>query len=339
MDGLRLGVVGAGLRGRMFADVTADIPGVEFVGFADPFHATSQLAVAGRPKRLFGSTSELLDHGRPDAVILATPDHAHAAPAVEVAQRGVAMMLEKPIATTIDDTRAIQDAVRRGGAPCMVAFENRWNPPFVKIHELVQSSALGTPVFQSANLSNTYHVATNMLGWAASSSPLWFLMPHTVDLVMWLGGSPIRTVMATGSKGLLAARGVDTWDVVHVMAELENGSTATLTSAWVLPDGAPSIVDFTYELVGSTSSVRTDIGRSGIEHFTNRHATIGTLDAKQNGTDTSAPAWMARSFVHSIMSGSPVPTTIADGIAVNDVLFAIERALSSGRTEYVTALN
>ncbi|MEO7006720.1 MAG: Gfo/Idh/MocA family oxidoreductase [Terrimesophilobacter sp.] len=336
--GLKVGIVGAGLRGRMFADVIAGIPGADIVGFADPYQTSPDLPVASRPTPVFADTTALLDSVRPDAVILATPDHAHAPPAVEVARRGIAMMLEKPVATTIDDTRAIRDAVRAGGAPCMVAFENRWSAPFMKIHDLVQSGILGRPVFQSANLSNSYHVPTVMLHWAASSSPLWFLMPHTIDLVTWLSDSWVTTVMARGTRGLLAARGIDTWDVVHVVAELDDGSTATLTSSWVLPEGSPSIVDFTYELVGSRSSVRTDIGRSGIQHFADRHVTLGVLDSAPNGQNTSAPAWMARSFVDSIMTGSPVFTTIEDGIAVNNVLFAIERSLASGRSENVTPL-
>ena len=338
MVGLKVGIVGAGLRGRMFADVVASIPGVDIVGFADPFQKSSDLSVASGSAPVFADTAALLDTARPDAVILATPDHAHAQPAVEVARRGIAMMLEKPVATSTEDTRAIRGAVRTGGAPCMVAFENRWSAPFMKIHDLVQSGDLGRPVFQSANLSNSYHVPTVMLRWAASSSPLWFLMPHTIDLVTWLSDSRITTVMARGTRGLLAARGIDTWDVVHVVAELDNGSTATLTSSWVLPDGSPSIVDFTYELVGSSSSVRTDIGRSGIQHFADRHTTLGVLDSQPNGQNNSAPAWMARSFIDSIMTGSPVLTSIEDGIAVNDVLFAIERSLASGRSENVMPL-
>jgi predicted dehydrogenase len=338
MVGLKVGIVGAGLRGRMFADVVAGIPGVDIVGFADPYQTSSDLSVASRPVPVYVGAAALLDAARPDAVILATPDHAHAQPALEVARRGIAMMLEKPVATTTEDTRAIRDAVRAGGAPCMVAFENRWNAPFMKIHDLVQSGDLGRPVFQSANLSNTYHVPTVMLRWAASSSPLWFLMPHTIDLVTWLSDSRVTTVMARGTRGILAARGIDTWDVVHVVAELDNGSTATLTSSWVLPDGSPSIVDFTYELIGSRSSVRTDIGRSGIQHAADRHTTLGVLDSQPNGQNNSAPAWMARSFIDSIMTGSPVLTSIEDGIAVNDVLFAIERSLASGRSENVTPL-
>ena len=64
----------------------------------------------------------------------------------------------------------------------------------------------------------------------------------------------------------------------------------------------------------------------------------GSIRISSNGQNNSAPAWMARSFIDSIMTGSPVLTSIEDGIAVNDVLFAIERSLASGRSENVMPL-
>lgn len=337
---MRIGIVGAGLRGKMFADVAAGIPDARVVAFADPYLARTadEEFVRGQAVPVFGDADAMFDSARLDAVILATPDHAHAAPAVSAARRGLAMMLEKPVATSVEDTLAIADAVREGGSRCMVAFENRWNANFVKMRGLVTSGALGAPVYHAVTLSNSYYVPTTMLSWASHSSPLWFLMPHTVDLVMWLGGSRVRTVTARGTRGLLAARGIDTWDVVHVILELDDGSTATLTSSWVLPDGRPSIVDFTYNLVGSESSVSTDVTGSGLQHFSDRHATIGTLDAPMNGENNSAPAWMIRSFVQSLLAGTPLPTTIDDGIAVNEVLFAIERSLATGLPSAVTPL-
>ncbi len=329
---LRVGIVGAGLRGRMFAAVLAGIPGVELVGFADTMRPD------GLTGPVYDSAAELCEKAAPEAIILATPDHLHAEAAVEIARHGIPIMLEKPVATTANDVIAIRDAIQAGGGRCMVAFENRWNPHFLRIREQMDRGRIGRVLHQQAVLSNSYFVPTTMLRWAEHSSPLWFLMPHTVDLVTWMAGAGVRSVSAQGSRGVLAARGVDTWDVVHALLEFDDGSTASLTSSWVLPESLPSIVDFTFEVVGADGAARTSIGREGVQVFGDRHDTLGLIDLPQDGTLTAPPAWMVRSFIDCVRTGAPFPTTLDDGLAVNDVLFAIERSLASGTREQVVPI-
>ncbi|UAJ78891.1 Gfo/Idh/MocA family oxidoreductase [Leifsonia sp. ZF2019] len=344
MSGLSMGamhprvlIVGAGLRGRMFAHVVATEPQAELVGFVDPALPQGATAIIdGQPFPVWRSIADAYAEADPNSAIIATPDFLHADAVTELVNRGAALMLEKPVATTPEDTARIDDAVARAGVYCMVAFENRWNTPFLTIRQSVEAGQTGAPIFQAARLSNTYSVPQRMLSWAAKSSPLWFLMPHTVDLVQWIGGADIRTVFARGTRGVLAGRGIDTWDVVHVLAELTDGSTASLTSAWVLPESHPAPVDFTYELVGTQGSALTDIGRSGVQVFQDRHTTVGMLGGAFDGIDSGAPAWMTRRYLADLRSGRSPETPLAAGIQVNRVLFAVERSLRSGASEVVT---
>ncbi|MCQ6307694.1 gfo/Idh/MocA family oxidoreductase, partial [Bacillus cereus] len=71
------------------------------------------------------------------------------------------------------------------------------------------------PVSQSVTLSHTLFVPTTMLSWSGSSSPIWFLMPHVLDLAFWLAEAEPVSGYARGRRGVLAARGIDTWDLVH----------------------------------------------------------------------------------------------------------------------------
>jgi predicted dehydrogenase len=336
LETVKVAVIGAGIRGKMFADVLAGIPNTVLVGFVDPaLPRDAGIEVRGQHVAHWPTTDEMWEDATPNAVIVATPDFLHADVVVDMAKRGVAIMLEKPVATTQEDTERIKEAVANSGVYCMVAFENRWNPPFTKIRAQIESGATGKPVFQAARLSNTYFVPTKMLSWAAKSSPLWFLFPHTIDLVQWLAGAEVTKVSALGTRGLLTARGVDTWDVVHVLATLSDGSTANLTSAWVLPEGHPAPVDFTYEFVGESQSAFTDVGRSGLQMFGDRHSTVGVSDGVFDGENSSAPAWMARRFVRDLHEGRDPETPLSTGLQVNQVLFAIERSLESGEPQTV----
>jgi predicted dehydrogenase len=322
----------------MFAGVVQGSPGFVVEAIIDPYLRDHDptLTVRGVEVPVIGSTREL-GASTPDAVIVATPDHLHREAVVAAANAGVPVMVEKPLATSREDFEAMSAAVEQSGVYCMVAFENRWNPPFMKMKSMVMDGTLGPILYQNAELSNAFIVAELALTWAAHSSPMWFLMPHTVDLVHWLAASRTKRVSAIGSRGALAKRGVDTWDVVHAQLTLEDGSTASLVSSWVLSNGSPSPVDFTYALVGADAVARTDIGRHGVQLSRDETRVHGILDAAYGPDLSAAPTWMARTFLADVLAGTPASATWDDALAVNNTLFAIERSLLSGQPEEVSA--
>ncbi|MBM7788710.1 Gfo/Idh/MocA family protein [Tenggerimyces flavus] len=328
----RVGIVGAGIRGRLFAQALAGVQGVEVVGLADSSERVAREAREATGLTVHPSHDELLNES-PDAVIVATPDFAHKDAAVAAANAGCALLLEKPVATSLADAYAIRDAVRATGVRCMVGFENRWNPHLVRVGEAVHKGELGAVTSQNYTLSNTYFVPTKMLSWAAKSSPAWFLMPHTTDLAIWLAGSRPASVYASGSRGLLQERGVDTWDVVHALITFENGSTANLTSAWILPESMDGIVDFTFQVIGSNGSVRGDLGHQGLVLATDQQRSLWPVGGTVPGELIGAPVWMARHFVRQLETGADLSPSLDEGVLVTEVICAIERSLASGKVE------
>lgn len=339
---IAVGIVGAGLRGRLFAAAIESSPHGAVLACADPrarqFGAA--IRIGSRTVPAYSDVDEMFRAHPLDAVIIATPDHLHAAPVLAAASRQLPMLIEKPLATTESDTRAIRDAVVASAAPCMIAFENRWNPAFVAAKQAVSDANFGALRYQRANLSNTTFVPTEMLSWAKHSSPLWFLMSHTVDLVSWLASARVTKVFATAGKGTLLKMGIDTWDVVHAVLDLSNGSTVSLTSSWILSTGHPAIVDFTYEAIGEHESIQFDvIAAQTLNRFAEKHlraASAGTVDGFEI---PSAPVLMARSFVRSIATGAATETTLADALYVNDVIFAIERSIATCTAQSVIPMN
>jgi predicted dehydrogenase len=199
---LRVAIAGAGIRGRLYAKVLRGIAGVEVVGLCDPSPNVAEAAHAELGLPVVTSHHELLGK-RPDAFIVATPDFAHVEVAVDAAGAGCHLMVEKPLAMTVEDATTIADVVSRAGRQCLVAFENRWNPAFSGIKERVDSGELGPVVSQSAVLNVSRLVPNQMIGWAARTSPIWFQMSHTLDLAMWLSGQDPVRVSAVGGRGRL----------------------------------------------------------------------------------------------------------------------------------------
>ncbi len=329
---LTVGIVGAGLRGRLFADALSGRADVTVVAFAEssPRVAEDARKVTGLP--VVSSHTDLLADFNPDAVIVATPDFAHRTVAVDIARAGVHLLIEKPLATTLDDAWAIADAVHAGGARCLVGFENRWNPHAIQARAAVESGSVGTPITSSATLSNSYFVPEQMLSWAALSSPAWFLMPHTLDLLIWLTGRSPVTVAAAGSTGILRARGIDTWDVVHALITFDDGTTANLTSAWVLPDAGDGIVDFRFSLIGSLGSVSADLSHQGLTIVSDKYRSAWPLSGRIGRAPVGPAAWMVQDFVAGLIDGEDFGPGVDHGLLVTETICAIERSLETGAT-------
>lgn len=327
--GLRVGVVGAGLRGRMYARVLRRVAGVEVIGLCDPSARVAREAEAALGLPVMAAHPELLARDL-DAVVVATPDFAHAEPAVDAAAAGCHLMIEKPLAMSTEDAQAIADAVEASGRECLVAFENRWNPAFSQLRERIGAGELGRVVFQSAVLNTTRFVPTGMLGWAARTSPLWFQMAHTLDLVTWLAGSPVASVAAVGSRGALADEGVDTWDVVQALVTLEDGSTASLESSWVLPESMPSFADFRFEVVGERGAAFVDQLDQTLRVAGERLTFPRTLALEVAGRPEGFPAWMATQWAEDLLAERPLRPGVEDGLASTRALCAIEESLETG---------
>jgi predicted dehydrogenase len=326
-----IGIVGAGLRGQLFAEALRAQPGVTVVGLAEPSEAVAEKARAATGLPVTGSHTELLDSLDPDAVIVATPDFAHRQIAVDVANAGKHLLIEKPVATTLDDAEAIAKAVHAAGVRCLVGFENRWNPHVVQAKAAM--AGLGDPITASATLSNSYYVPTEMLSWAARSSPAWFLMPHTVDLLLWLTDRRPVSVTAVGSRGVLAKRGVDTWDVVHALLTFDDGSTANLSSAWTLPDAGEGIVDFRFQVIGTEGSVSADLSHQGLTVVTDKHRSAWPLSGRIGRSQVGPAVWMAQDFAAGLADGADLGPGIDHGVFVTRIICAIEEAITTGQKQ------
>ncbi|WP_020499416.1 Gfo/Idh/MocA family protein [Sciscionella marina] len=333
---MRFGIVGSGIRGRMYARSLREAPGVGVVAVCDLDQSSAQQLGEEFGVAAFTDHRQMLADTEPDAVIVATPDFAHRDVAVDSAKAGAHLLIEKPLATTREDIRAIHEAVAAAGVQCLVGFENRWNPAIRRLRELSAAGRFGEVLTQNILLSNTYYVPREMLSWAAKSSPAWFLMSHTVDAAAWVADKAITSVVARGSRGRLASLGIDTWDVIHALLTFADGTTANLTSTWVLPDSEPSIVDFKYQVVGTEAAVDVDLQDQSVRLAAEDYSWPGLLGGELDGRLQGPPTWMVQSFAARLLDGAPVGPGIADGAMVTDVVLAILESLETGAPTPVT---
>ena len=131
---LRIGVIGAGVMGSNHARVLTGLPNITLVGVVDPLPAHRTRATELTSCRTFARLDELLAEDV-DAVTVAAPTHLHHEIALACIARGIHILVEKPIASSVEEGRDIVAAARRAGVILMVGHVERFNPAVAAIKQ------------------------------------------------------------------------------------------------------------------------------------------------------------------------------------------------------------
>ena len=211
MQPLKLALIGAGQRGtdvygRYALEHDA---GLEFVAVAEPV-AARRARFAGQhdlpPEAQFASWEALLEGPRrADAVIIATQDTQHIAPALAALAAGYDVLLEKPMATTLADCVALVRAAEESGRVLQICHVLRYTGFFTRVHDLVQGGRLGDVVtFEHRENVAYYHMAHSFVrgNWrrADQSSPMILAKScHDLDLIYWILGEEVTRLSSVGT--------------------------------------------------------------------------------------------------------------------------------------------
>lgn len=326
-------LVGAGIFGKRHAQAYSRHPTVDFVAVCDlEEERARKIAAEYGARKYYTNLAEMLLDPDIKAVSVATPDHAHRAVAVACAQAGKHLLVEKPLATTVEDAEAIVTAARDANVKLMVDFHNRVNPPLRHAYEAIQRGDIGTPTYAYSRLSNTTMVATQMLQWASESSALWFLASHTIDVIRWLFNDELQRVYAVSREGILHNMGIRTPDFHVATCEFRNGGVAVFENAWILPETHPAVKDYKIEVLGSKGAVYMDVSHNRtLELYTAEKASYPDMLALPTGDHlTGFVLDSIAYFVDAVAQDKPVLATGEDGIAVTKAIHAIIESAKTG---------
>jgi len=209
---LKLACIGCGSRAQTYTGLAAKQPArFEIVAGADPVAARVEKVrqISGRADfRGFASAEELLAAGKiADVMIVATQDNDHYRHCTGALRAGYDVLLEKPIATRVEQVLEIERLARQANRRVMVCFVLRFAAFYRKVKEIIQSGALGEITGIQANEGvMPWHQAHSFVRghWSVvgKSSPMIISKCcHDTDIVHWLVGRPCRRVASFGSLG------------------------------------------------------------------------------------------------------------------------------------------
>jgi len=326
-DKIGFGVIGTGRWGEAHAKIFASHPYSKLIAVADlNREKAKEVAIRYKAKSYFTDYQSMLKDEEIEAVGIATPDFAHKEPTVATAEAGKHILLEKPLATTLEDMESIVKAVKKNKVKIMIDFHNRWNPPFVIAKETIAEGKLGQLISAYFRLNDTIFVPTEMLPWAAKSSILWFLGSHVIDTLRWILSDEIDRVYSVSRSEVLIKKGINVPDIFQTILEFKKGVIASIENNWVVPNTNPNVNDFKFNILGSKGMISMDLSNNqAIERYFQYGSDHPDLLVKPTiyGKPMGFAHESIRYFVESITKGKELFPNLEDGINNTKVILAI----------------
>lgn len=289
MKPLRVGVVGVGSLGQHHARILAGLPDVQLVGVVDPNRQQAETVAGKHQCRVFETLESLKTEV--DAVSIVTPTKYHSSSALEFLAAGIPCLVEKPLASTIEEAKLIVNTAKKHGALLQVGHIERFNPGF----GVVESSSLRPRYIDAQRLAP-------FSGRALDVGVVFDLMIHDIDLVLSLVRSPVTKVDALG----VSIFGVHE-DLANARLHFANGCVATLSASRVHPQAVR-----TMNLFGVEGYAGIDFGKKSATLLQPTHLfRSGQLDVRQ--LDGAGIARFKESlFGQHIQSNQIAPSTAVD---------------------------
>jgi predicted dehydrogenase len=241
-----LAIIGAGRVGLFRGGVAARHPMVDWIGIAEikPDRGR-QVAEAIGADFVTTDFRALLARPEVNAVIIATDEHLHVDPILAAVERGLPMLIEKPLATDLRDSARVLAAIRRAGVDAVIGYTQRFRRRWLVAKEKVRTGALGDVTLVTSRAFMNRLVAIDnyrRTDKPESISPMVISGTHALDIVMWMmeGKRAVECVARSVDKVLGPEwKGID---ATAGMILFEDGAIYHLVISWALPVTWPGAV-------------------------------------------------------------------------------------------------
>lgn len=222
---LRAAVIGAGSMGTNHARVYADLDGVTLVAVADPDAANATGLAQRYHCQSYADYRVMLEHERLDLVSVVVPTRHHYSVAADVIEAGVPLLIEKPIAASVQQGRALIEAARRRGVFLTVGHIERYNPAIIALRQQLEQHELGH-VFQiAARRVGPFPNRIMDVGVVID------LATHDLDILRYLTGQGIARMQVELGRHLHNAHE----DLLSALLRFDDGVIGLLDINWLTP--------------------------------------------------------------------------------------------------------
>jgi len=327
---MRVAVIGAGSMGRNHARVYSELPGVELVAVCDADPHVAQEVASRYHATAYGDYGEMFQAVRPDAVSVTVPIAAHRQVTLDALEAGAHVLVEKPIAATLDDGRVMIEKAQAVNRQLMVGHIVRFNPAMQQLKKRLQNGEVGRLFQIFCRRVGPFPVRIRDV------SVVIDLAPHDIDLMRFLTEmEPIRVYCET--EQLLHT---ESEDLLLGLLRFPDGVTGALEINWLTPTKVREVI-----VLGERGMFRVDDLTQDLYYYENADAGQNVWPAMQHLKGVSEGSMTRFSiqryeplaaellaFVRAIEEGTPMPVSGEDGLAALRLALAL---IESGRTHQV----
>jgi UDP-N-acetylglucosamine 3-dehydrogenase len=222
---LRLGLAGLGSMGRNHLRVISNHPETVLAAVADPTAEALAAAVDQTGAQGFADPLDMIAGADLDGIVIAAPTTNHTALALAAIERGLPVLVEKPLAATVDDAIAIVSAARKRGVRVQVGHVERYNPAVLEMGRLLRAGWLSTIYAITSRRAGPFPARIRDVGVTVD------LGTHDVDMLSWIAGErPIRVYAETAQRIHATHE-----DLLFGLMHFPSGATGFLDVDWLTP--------------------------------------------------------------------------------------------------------
>lgn len=280
----RVAIIGCGDVALIHFEAIAALADAELVAVCDTDPARLAAAVTTYGVPGYGDVVTLLDDVRPDVVHICTPHNQHVDPAIAALQRGINVISEKPLASTLADGERLAAAATASSARIGICFQNRYNQAVQAMHKRLGSGEFGAVLGGSGTITwfrdASYYQSRPWRGtWTGGGGGLLMNQAiHTLDLLQWLMGEVTSVSGHAATRALGGA--IDVEDTAELVLSHGDGVRSVFYATLANSVNAPITVDIVAEK--ATLHLRGDLT---ITHADGRVEVVEERRAASGGRD------------------------------------------------------
>lgn len=319
---LRVGLVSwAHVHSPGIAKALGSLEQVELTGLYDEEAARGRRAADESDLKLHDDLASLLRAS--EAVVVASTNADHRKYAEAAARAGVHVLSEKPLATTVEDGRAMVEAYRTAGVQLGTAFPVRESRAVIALRDSIREGSMGRVLAVRGTNPGQYPGRWFGDKGLAGGGAVMDHTVHVADALRWLLDDEVTRVQAEVGSYLW---GLDVDDCGIITLDFAGGAFASIDCSWSRPRSYPTWGTVTLHVVGERATTTIDVFSQALVRYDDREMRV-----RHEPWGEDLTLRMIAGFVDAILEDRPVPISGEDGLRALEVAIAAYRSSELGR--------
>jgi predicted dehydrogenase len=316
--------------GRRYARFVNQLEGVSLAGVCDVDGDLAREVAADYGGFVYQDVDTLVRAADVAGVIVATPEDRHLEPALAALAAGKPVLVEKPVAHTLEAARAIEEAASRAGVPVLVGHLLRFEPRWVGAWRRIAAGEIGEVV--SVATRRIGNVGDQRVLRGRTTIPLYYGV-HDLDVMRWFVGAEATTIYSRRRSGAVRAAGYDVDDLYAAVVTFTNGALGSAELGWHVPEVAPAARTAAVLAIGTAGVIEIDQVETGLRRWASGGEDPG-VDAmfwsESYGVPGGALALEIRHFADCVRGRAEPGIVLADAVEALRLSLAMEASAESG---------